>query len=406
MNRIYLDHNATTPMRPEALQALREAQAEALGNPSSLHRSGRRARELIDAARERVALALGVAEDEIVFTSGGTEANNLALFGTAAALGTETRLAVSVLEHASALEPARELSRRGHALTMLGVDAAGRTDFAALGAWLAVPAGAPDAPGGQGAPGRLLSLAAANGEIGVAADLSRVARMLDEQPVHARPVWHCDCVQALGRVDLQLGRSGIDLGTLSAHKVGGPPGIGVLYHRRGAPLCAQQHGGSQEQGWRAGTEPAAAIHAASVAIELAIAEREECTQRMRELELRFWESLARRVPAARLLGPPLGSPERIPGTLNTQVLGIDGKVLVTRLDLLGLEISAGSACASGSVEPSHVLLALGLDERAARAGLRISIGRSTRWIELEQAVEILSTALGENGATPRHQQGL
>ncbi len=398
MKRVYLDHNASTPMRAEVEREFLEALAQTGGNPSSLHRQGRQARALIDAARERVAAALGVSEDEILFTSGGTEANNLALLGGARALGEAKsssgagRLAVPGTEHSSVLEPARELARLGWELCELPVDARGALRLEALSAWLR------EVGGSRG--GSLLSLSAANGELGVLAPMQAVAGLIGELPAGRRPLLHSDCVQALGRVPVALRSWGVDLASFSAHKLGGPVGVGILYRRRGAPLAPMWHGGGQELGLRPGTENAAAIHAASIAIELAVAEQAAFAQRLCELEGRFWNSLSAALPGVQLLGPPLGSKDRIPGTLNTYVPGVDGKVLVTRLDLAGLEVSAGSACASGSSEPSHVLLALGRTADEARAGLRISMGRSTLWSDAEQAVDILRKVLGASDATP------
>ena len=398
MKRVYLDHNATTPLREEVEREFLEALAATRGNPSSLHRQGRLARARIDAARERVAGALGAFEDEILFTSGGTEANNLALLGGARALGGPGRLAVPGTEHASVLEPARELAQQGWDLRELPVDLRGVLELEVLASWL-------QGDGGT-RRGALLSVSAANGELGVLAPMQAVAGLLGELAPKRRPLLHSDCVQALGRVPVALRSWGVDLATFSAHKLGGPVGVGVLYRRRTAALAPVCHGGGQELGLRPGTENVAAIHAAAVAIELAVAEQASFARRVGELEHRFWNSLSAALPGVQLLGPPLGSKERIPGTLNTYLPGVDGKVLVTRLDLEGLEVSAGSACASGSSEPSHVLLALGRSPEEARAGLRISMGRSTLWSDAQQAVDILRKVLGSNDATPSLERGL
>jgi cysteine desulfurase len=375
--RIYLDHNATTPLRPEVRQAWLEALDEVRGNPSSVHRSGRLARARLDQARERAAAALRIDEDEVVFTSGGTESNNLALRGVLAAAGAGAGLVTSAVEHASVLGPARELLRRGHPVRFVGVDGQGLSDAAQV-----VAAAGPGTA--------LVSIQAANNEVGTLAPLAEIGEGLARLPAgRPRPWLHSDAVQALGRIPLELRAWGVDLASFSAHKLGGPVGVGLMYRRKGVPLEPILAGGEQEGGLRPGTESVAAIVAAVRAVELAVAEQATYAGRLRELERSLFTALEAAVPGLRLLGPALGSARRLPGTLNVLLPGVEGRVLVTRLDLAGLEASAGSACASGSLEPSHVLRAMGLDDESARAGLRLSLGRTTTWEELRQAVDIL-----------------
>jgi len=394
MKRVYLDHNATAPLRIE----VRERWLAALdelgpgGNPSSLHASGRRARHLLDEARERTAAALGVDEDEVVFTSGGTESNNLALLGTLRRVArnegpSAAGLVVTAVEHSSVLGPARQLEREGHPLSIAPVDARGMPHVSGLAALCLRP------------ECRLVSMMAANNEVGTRLPLEELGRELSRAGPR-RPRFHSDGAQALGRVALHLKEWGVDLASFSAHKLGGPPGVGVLFRRAGVALEPLMHGGEQEGGLRPGTESVAAIVAASHAIELAVAERAAFAQRSTELARALWRELHAAVPRARLLGPPLDDEDaaRLPGTLNVLLPDVDGKVLVTRLDLEGLEVSAGSACASGSNEPSHVLVALGLGEREARAGLRISIGRATQWTDVRQAVDSLRRTLAATDA--------
>jgi cysteine desulfurase len=382
--RIRLDHNATTALRPELLEPYAALLAEGLGNPSSLHRSGRRARQCVDEARERLAAALAVGEDELVFTSGGTEANNLALHGVLAAAGPGQGLAAPRIEHSSVVEPAAAWSRGARPWTVLPTDGTGRLDLEALSAAAADPASA------------LVSVAAANGELGTVQDLGAVVERCRSA---GRARVHTDAVQALGRVPVELRAWGVDLASFSAHKVGGPLGVGVLYRRSGTHLTPLLRGGPQEGELRAGTENAAAIAIAARALASAVAERETYAARLRELCTLLWTELLRQIPQARLLGPPIDARERLPNTLCVQLPDVDGRVLVTRLDLAGLEVSAGSACASGSVEPSHVLLALGLDERDARSAIRLSLGRETTAEECRQAVEILGkTCAGEHAS--------
>jgi len=385
--RVYLDHNATTPLRPQVRAALLETLERLGGNPSSVHAAGRAARHLLDQARERTAAALAVHEDELVFTSGGTESNHLALLGalaaaTARAGAAGAGLVTTAVEHASVLGPARHLAATGHPLEIAGVDGQARIDPAEVVA-RALRCRA-----------RLVSVMAANNEVGTLGPLSGLGAALAELAPDLRPLLHTDAVQALGRVSIDLRGWGVDLASFSGHKLGGPVGVGLLYHRRGVPLDPLWWGGEQEDGLRPGTENVAGAVATSLAVELAVAERGTFAARLRELEGWMWSSLADALPGTQLIGPPLGSPERLPGTLNVLLPDADGKVLVTRLDLEGLEASAGSACASGSLEPSHVLRAMGRDERQARAGLRLSLGRSTTWEDARQAVDILVRTCG------------
>jgi cysteine desulfurase len=383
--RVYLDHNATTPLRGEVRELLLMALDRLRGNPSSVHASGRAARQMLDEARERCAAALGVREDELAFTSGGTESNNLALRG-ALALRPGAGLVTTAGEHASVLEPARRLAEEGRALELVPLDREGRVDPGEVAA------------AAQRARAGLVSVAAANNEIGTLGPLAEVGAALARGSSGPRPLLHTDAVQALGRVPVELEAWGVDLATFSAHKLGGPVGVGLLWHRRGAALAPHHLGGEQEDGLRPGTENVAGAVAAALAVELAVLERATFASRLRELEGLLWSPLQAAVPDAVLLGPPLGSPLRLPGTLDVVLPGVEAKVLVARLDVEGLEVSAGSACASGSLEPSHVLLALGLSERDARAGLRLSLGRSTTCAEVRQAVDILVKVAAGPGA--------
>lgn len=374
MTRVYLDHNATSPLRPDVRARLVELLDEGLGNPSSLHASGRRARFLLDEARERVAAALGAHEDELVFTSGGTESNALALFGALEALGPRAGLATTVAEHASILEPAARLETVGRPVVRAPVDEQGLPDLEALGAAAAAPECA------------LVSLGAANNEVGAVPDLDALARALDGS---GATLLHLDAAQALGRLPVDLAAWPADLVSFSAHKLGGPAGVGILYKRKGVALAPRQPGGGQEGGLRAGTENVAAISAAALAIEIAAREQPRLAERTLALASSLWRQVESTLPHPRLLGPPIGSARRLPNTLNVLLPETDGKVLVMQLDLEGLEVGAGSACASGSSEPSHVLRAMGLDEDASRSGLRMSLGWCTTERDVARAVEIL-----------------
>ncbi len=395
MKRIYLDHNATSPLREEVRAAWLEAAAG--GNPSSLHAAGRRARARIDAARERVALALDVDEETVHFTSGGTESNNVALFGSMelpSADGSPAALVTSAVEHSSVLEPARVLAARGHPLSEVPVDETGRVRLDALETALAR------------APVRLVSIQAANNEVGTLQPLPHVARLLDDVE-GARPVLHVDAVQALGRIPLDWGAWKPDLVSFSAHKVGGPPGVGILLAKPTLGLRPLSYGGGQEGGLRPGTEDVAGIVAAALAIELAVDEQVEYAARCAALVNALHADLVRALPALRVLGPALDT-ARLPNTLCIAVPAADelddvaraaGKVIVTRLDLEGLEVSAGSACASGSIEPSHVLLAMGCDETTARASVRMSLGRDTDASDCQRVSAVFQKVFGVSHAT-------
>lgn len=384
--RIYLDHNSTSPIRPEVRERWIEVTAEVLGNPSSVHASGRRARAWIDRSRERVAAALGVREDEIFFTSGATEANNLALQGVAHPRGRGAAIVTSGVEHASIVEPVRELERRGHPVRLVAVGECG------------APPPEDVVASARDCGAALVSIGCANNETGAVADLGAIGRGLAALGT-ARPLLHTDAVQALGRLPIRLAAWGADLASFSAHKIGGPPGVGILWRRAGLSVAPLTRGGGQEGGLRPGTENAPAIAAAALAVELAVREQEDYARQIGALARDLLEGLQADLPDLRLLGPPIDSPWRLPNTLCLLVPETDGRVLVTRLDLAGLEVSAGSACASGSVEPSHVLLAMGLSEDEARAGLRISLGRNTTREECKRTRAIFRGAFSSSRAT-------
>ncbi|MBL6720602.1 MAG: aminotransferase class V-fold PLP-dependent enzyme [Planctomycetes bacterium] len=361
MDAIYLDHNATSPLRAEAREALLAALELGPLNASSAHAAGRAARALLDEARERVAGALGVAEEEVVFTSGGTEALNLAIAG---AVGPGGRVAASAVEHPAVLAACE---RHAGALQRLPVDSEGA--LLPLEAPLEV---------------ELVAVQAANSETGTVQDLPDLSsRLRSGCPLLV------DAVQALGKIPVDLSAWGADLAAFSAHKVGGPAGVGVLVRRGPQRLSPLLVGGGQEDGLRAGTEGVAAIHAASVAIALAVDELAATRDRVEGLTAALWDGLREAIPGIECNGRPPGVQGRLPNTLNVALPECDGRVLVTRLDLAGLQASAGSACSSGSLEPSPVLLAMGQDRKRARRGLRLSCGRTTTHNDIHRAVEIL-----------------
>jgi cysteine desulfurase len=362
--RVYLDHNAGAPLRPEA----REAMLAVLGpaaNPSSAHREGARARALVGEARAAVAAAIGARPAEIVFTSGATEANNLAL---GAAPG--RRVVTTAIAHASVLEPA---AQRGALL--VGVDGQGHVD---AGTVLAAAAGA---------SAGLVSVGLANGEVGSVAPLAAIAAGLRGRGV----LVHTDAAQALGRLPIDVRALCVDLLSLSSHKIGGPAGVGALWVRHGVTVPPLVVGGPQERSRRAGTENVAGIVGFGAAATAAAAELDAAPARMRALTERLWEGLRIAVPDVLRHGPAGGV--RLPNTLNVGVPGCAGESLLVLLDLDGVAVSLGSACAAGAPEPSHVLLALGLDRETARAGLRFSLGPTTTAAEIDAVIAAFPRAV-------------
>ena len=386
MDRVYLDHNSTSPLRKEVRELWRELTERGLGNPSSLHRSGRAARHVIDMAREQIAGALQVGEEEITFTSGGTESNNLALWGSLQSMGSDTVILTTRTEHASVLEVAEQAEIQGHELRWLNVEKTGRLQPETIReAALNLKADA------------LVSVHFANNETGTIQPISEIGAALREAPTTTR--FHVDAVQALGRIPLDLRASGVDLASFSAHKVGGPIGVGLLYRRKGVAVQPRNFGGGQELGLRPGTENAAAIGAAALAIELAVNEQSEYADRVGKISRQLWQQLQAALPQIQLLGHEPDSPERLPNTVTVLLPNSDGKVLVTALDLAGCEASAGSACASGSSEPSHVLLAMGFDRDQSRAGLRLSLGANNTSNDCQHVVDVLRKITKASHAT-------
>ena len=371
--RAYLDWNASAPLRPEARDALLGA-VERFGNPSSPHREGREARALLEASREDVAEFLGCEPSEVVFTSGGTEANNLALASLAAGASVR-RFAAARLEHASVLRPLEALERRGWEAAWLLVGEDGRVEARAL-------------EGGTG----FAVLQAANHETGARQPLEEFA----ERTSAERVPWHCDAVQAWGRVPLRLCDAGCATATLSGHKLGAPKGVGALYVARGTRLEPLFRGGPQERERRAGTENLpgiAALGAACRAARRDVAADAEWTSGLRD---RIAAALLGRFPLARVNGPedPAGC---LPNTLNISLPGWDGDAVVQALDLEGVAVSAGSACASGALEPSPTLQAMGLSEWRVRGAVRISLGPSTKPEEIELLLEALARVTARGG---------
>ena len=375
---VYLDHNATAPLPEAVREAVLPWLGERWGNPSSVHRLGRQARAALDRAREQVAALAGASAGQVVFTSGGTEANNLALLGVAGAWerarGRPGTVAVSAVEHASVLAAAAALERRGWRVRRLPVDGEGRLREEGLEEAL----GDPDLA--------LVSVMAANNETGVLQDLEAVTARARGRGV---PV-HSDAVQAAGKVPLDFAGSGLSLLSLSAHKIGGPKGAGALVVHPGLEVEPLLHGGGQERGLRGGTEAVPALVGFGAAAELAreaLAERAAALAGLREL---LEAGLRRALPEAVVAGA--GAP-RVPNTCLFAVPGVDGEALVLALDQMGYCLSSGSACESGSGEPSHVLLAMGWPEELARCAVRASLGPGNDRAQVEAFLADLPRAV-------------
>lgn len=374
---IYLDHNATTPLDPRVRETMAPFLDQHFGNASSLHRHGRLARNAVDGARVQVAALCGAAPGQVVFVSGGTEADNLALHGVFDGATGTRRLLVSAVEHSAVLEPARRLARRGVVVETLPVDACCRLDLAALEAALAA------APGRE--PVRLVSVMLANNETGVIQDIPRIAARVRA----AGALLHVDAVQATGKLALDWAALGCHLLSLSAHKMGGPKGAGALVVDRALTLEALIAGGGQEHGLRGGTEPVAQLVGFGAAAELALAELPARSAHLLALRQRL-EAALDRIPG----GVPIAADvERLANTVQFALPGFDGAALVMALDRKGFAVATGSACHSG--RPSHVLAAMGLPEAVARGAVRISLGPCNTAAE----VDAFAAALAEVAST-------
>ena len=368
--RIYLDHNATTPVRPEVVEVMDRVLREVFGNPSSVHAEGVRAREELETARARCAALVGAAPEEVIFTAGATEANHLALLGIAGRPDRPGRHLVSTCaEHPSVEAPLARLEGEGFEVTRLPVDRRGLVDPAELEAALR-----PDTA--------LVSILWANNETGVIQPMEVLAGIVRDRGI---PL-HVDATQALGKIPVDLERVPADLLSASAHKLGGPKGTGMLVRRRGVRLEPLLRGGGQERGLRGGTENVAGAAGFGLACELAARELEERGRRYAALRDRLWEGLRRAVPDARWNGAPAPV---LPNTLNVCFPGASGELLLQALDLEGVAASAGAACHSGAVEPSAVLLAMGLAPEEAACSLRLSVGHGVDEAQIDRVLDIL-----------------
>ena len=373
---IYLDHNATAPLDPRVLEAMQPWSLGAHGNPASVHRPGRAAHQALEQARAQVAALVGAKPAEVVFTGGGTEADNLALKGVCWGKPSG-RLLVGAIEHSAVLGPADALAESGWQVERFGVDHEGHYDLKALDAALAKK------------DVKLVSAMLANNETGVLQEVSGIARC-----VHAAgALLHCDAVQAAGKVPVDFRSVGADLMTLSAHKLNGPRGVGALIMDRRVDLKPLVHGGGQEQGLRGGTENLAGIIGFGRAAELAKAELTQRAKHSRELRDTL-EAEVRKLPGMCIFS---GGAARLPNTLQFGIEGVDGEWLVMELDKRGIAVSSGSACHSGKGEPSHVLIAMGLDPAVAKGALRVSFGLGNTREDVQAVAKALNEIVSSRG---------
>jgi cysteine desulfurase len=364
--RVYLDHNASTPVHPEVVQAMLPYFGERFGNPSSVHAFGRDAREGLETARDQIAHFLRVGKEEIVFTSGGTESDNMAVKGVAMARH-RGHIITSQIEHHAVLRAVQYLETLGFDATYLPVDQLGMVD-------------PDDVRRALRAETILITIMHANSEVGTIEPVAEIGRIAREREIP----FHVDGVQTFGKVPIDLDAFGIDLLSFSSHKIYGPKGVAGLYIRKGTKMVSVQHGGEHERRRRAGTENVPGIVGFGKAVEVRARDMREEAVRVTALRNRLWEGISARVPEVRLNGHPT---ERLPGTCNMCFRHVESESIVLGLDLKGIGVSAGSACTSGSVEPSYVLVAMGVPLDWAMGSVRSSLGRGTTAEDIDYVID-------------------
>lgn len=369
MNEIYFDNNATTKVAEEVFEEMRPYFCELYGNPSSMHTFGGQLARKVREARERVAELLGCEPDEVIFTSGGTESDNAAIFGTLSAAPEKKKFITTRVEHPAVLAVGRELSTRGYEVVELGVDKKGNLDLDQL----------EEAIDDNTA---IVSIMWANNETGVIFPIEKIAEIVKSH----NAVLHTDAVQAVGKIPLNLSENNIDLLSLSGHKLHAPKGIGILYVRRGTRLAPYMLGGHQEVGKRAGTENVPGIIGLGKACELAAANIERENQKVKSLRDRLENAVLEKCSGSMLNGD---RDKRLPNTCNISFEYVEGEAILLMLDKLGICASSGSACTSGSLEPSHVLRAMGVPFTAAHGSVRFSLSRYNTVAEIDYTIENL-----------------
>jgi cysteine desulfurase len=391
-DRIYLDHAATTPLDPRVLEAMLPYLSDAWGNPSSLYAEAQEARRGLDAARRSIAEILGCRPQDIVVTSGGSESDNVALRGAAHAARAQGRgdhVVTTAIEHHAVLHAAERLEQEGFRVTYLGVDREGFIDLAELEAAVSDDT-------------IVVSIMYVNNEVGTIEPIEEAARIVKAK--NPRTAFHTDAVQAAGMLDINVDRLGVDLLCLSAHKFYGPKGVGALYVRPRTPVQWQMLGGSQEKNRRAGTENVAGVVGMAKALELAYADLESRNAHSTALRDRLITGISERVPGVHLTGPlpddaprrdapqarlGAGGEGRAPNNASFCFEGIEGEPVLIALDLAGVAASSGSACTSGSLEPSHVLTAMGIPEDLARGSMRLTVGKDNTMEQMDYVIDVL-----------------
>ena len=375
MERVYLDHAATTPVDPEVAEAMTRVLRETHGNPSSIYAEGRAARALVDGAREQVADAIGAHPSEVVFTSGGTEADNLALRGRLKVEDGRDGLVTSAIEHHAVIDTARDLAAHGQArLSVIGVDRHGLVDPEAIRDQIDERTS-------------LVSVMHANNEIGTIEPIEAIGEICRERGV----TFHSDAVQSVGALAFDVRKIPVDLVSINAHKFYGPKGVGALYVRRGTRIATTQTGGGQEKGRRTGTENVAGVVGLGVAMRIARERQTSESGRQSRLRDRIIAGVTGRIEDAVLTGHPT---RRLPNNASFCIAGTEGESLIVGLDLEGFAVSSGSACTSGETEPSAVLLALGLDRELAKGSLRVTVGRETTEAAVDSFLAALARVVG------------
>jgi cysteine desulfurase len=375
MKTIYFDNNATTQVAEEVLEEIQPLFCELYGNPSSMHTFGGQMGRRVGQARERVAGLLGCEPSEIVFTSGGTESDNAAIKGTLAALPHKRKIITSRIEHPAVLTVCRELENQGYTIIELGVDKYGRLDLEQLAEQLDDDTA-------------LVTLMYANNETGVIFPIDKISRMVADKGA----VFHTDAVQAVGKIPLNLSKSNIDLLSLSGHKLHGPKGVGILYVRKGTRLSPYMLGGHQEAGRRAGTENVPGIVGLGKACELAAESFEQENSKVKNLRDKLEGAILDKCPDSRLNGD---KENRLPNTTNISFEYIEGEAILLMLDKYGICASSGSACTSGSLEPSHVLRAMGVPFTAAHGSIRFSLSRYNTEEEVDYTIEKMPSIVNQ-----------
>ena len=369
MQKIYMDHNATTPVRPEVLEAMVPYYADEFGNASSLHSFGRKAREAVEDARGNVARLIGPCESvDIVFTSGGTESDNFAIKGAAYALRDKGRhIITSQIEHLAVLNPCEFLEKNGYKVTYVPVDEYGVVNIGAL----------KDAIRDDTI---LVSAMFANNEMGTIQPIEEIARVAREKGI----LFHTDGVQAIGKIPVDVEKMGIDLMSVSSHKIYGPKGVGALYINKKAKISPYMHGGHHEKNRRAGTENVPGIVGFGKTCELARKDMEKESGRLTALRDRLWNGINKEVEDIKMNGHPT---ERLPNTVNISFKYVEGESILLNLDLKGIAASSGSACTSGSLEASHVLKAMKIDPAVIQGSVRFSLGRMNTQADVDRVIK-------------------